>query len=202
VDFRALNKRIVIESVPLPDIHSCFHCFAAATVFITSDLNSAYYQIPLSERSRQCTALATDWNLLGWEKNAREKKTGKLCAYKESDDNGTRLVNFAASVNMAVGSTLFRHKSIHKATLSSPDGATQNQIDHVLIDSKHRSDLVDTRGYTGANIDSDHFVTIAGIQSKFSTVHKRKNTTLNKKNMMLQNCTIQRPQKNLQIQLK
>jgi hypothetical protein len=47
----------------LPDIHSCFHWFAGATVFSTLDLNSAYNQIPLSERSRQCTAFATDWNL-------------------------------------------------------------------------------------------------------------------------------------------
>jgi hypothetical protein len=63
VDYRALNRKIVIESVPLPDIHSCFHWFAGTTVFSTLDLNSAYYQIPLSERSHQCTAFATDWNL-------------------------------------------------------------------------------------------------------------------------------------------
>jgi hypothetical protein len=63
VDYRALNKKIVIESVPLLDIHSCFHWFAGATVFSTLDLNSAYNQIPLSERSRQCTAFATDWSL-------------------------------------------------------------------------------------------------------------------------------------------
>jgi hypothetical protein len=56
-------EKIVIESVPLPDIHSCFHWFAGATVLSTLDLNSAYNQIPLSERSRQCTAFATDWNL-------------------------------------------------------------------------------------------------------------------------------------------
>jgi hypothetical protein len=43
VDYRALNKKIFIESVPLPDIHSCFHWFAGATVFTTLDLNSAYY---------------------------------------------------------------------------------------------------------------------------------------------------------------
>jgi hypothetical protein len=63
VDYRALNKRIVVEPVPLSDIHSCFHWFAGATVFITLDLNSAYYQIPLSAGSRQCTAFVTDWNL-------------------------------------------------------------------------------------------------------------------------------------------
>jgi hypothetical protein len=47
VDYRALNK-IKVESVPLPDIHSCFHWFKSATLFTTLDLNSAY-QIGLTE---------------------------------------------------------------------------------------------------------------------------------------------------------
>ena len=63
VDFRALNKRIAIESVPLPDVHSAFHWFAKAKIFTTLDLNSAYYQVPLSEASKPLTAFCTDWNL-------------------------------------------------------------------------------------------------------------------------------------------
>jgi hypothetical protein len=46
VDFRVLNKRIVMESIPLPDIHSKFHSFAKAEYFTTLDLNQAYHQIP------------------------------------------------------------------------------------------------------------------------------------------------------------
>jgi hypothetical protein len=42
VDFRALNKCIAVESVPLPDIHSAFHWFAKAKYFTTLDLNQAY----------------------------------------------------------------------------------------------------------------------------------------------------------------
>jgi hypothetical protein len=80
---------------------------------------------------------------VAWEKSARAT-IGKFSTHKESNDNRTRLVNFAASVNMVVGSTLFPHKLIHKAAWRSADGATQNQIDHVLIDSGHRSDLLDT----------------------------------------------------------
>lgn len=63
VDYRALNKKIVLDSVPLPDIHSCLYLFAGATVFSSLNLNSAYNQIPLSERSCQCMAFATDRNL-------------------------------------------------------------------------------------------------------------------------------------------
>jgi len=46
VDFRVLNMRIVIESVPLPDIRSAFHWFAKTKYFTTLDLNQAYHQIP------------------------------------------------------------------------------------------------------------------------------------------------------------
>jgi hypothetical protein len=63
VDYRTLNKKIKIESVPLPDIHSCFHWFKAAKVFTSLDLNSAYHQIGLSERSKPLTAFVTDWTL-------------------------------------------------------------------------------------------------------------------------------------------
>ena len=63
VDYRVLNTRIDVESVPLPDVHNSFHWFAKARYYTTIDLNSAYHQIPLSESSRQVTAFATDWNL-------------------------------------------------------------------------------------------------------------------------------------------
>jgi hypothetical protein len=63
VDYRALNKKIKVESVPLPDIQSCFHWFGSAKVFTSLDTNSAYHRIGLTERSRPSTAFTTDWNL-------------------------------------------------------------------------------------------------------------------------------------------
>ena len=63
VDFRVLNKRIAIESVPLPDVHSACHWFGKARYFTTLDLNQAYHQIPLSAASKPLTAFCTDWNL-------------------------------------------------------------------------------------------------------------------------------------------
>jgi hypothetical protein len=63
VEFRALNKRIAIGSVPLSDVHPTFHWFANAKFYTTLDLNQANNQIPLSKKSKPLTAFCTDWNL-------------------------------------------------------------------------------------------------------------------------------------------
>ena len=63
VDFRALNKKIAMESFPLPDILSACHWFGKARYFTIIDLKQAYYQIPLSEASKPLTGFCTDRNL-------------------------------------------------------------------------------------------------------------------------------------------
>ena len=63
VDFRMLNKRISIESVPLLDVHSPFQWFAKAQYFTTLDLHQAYEQILLAKASKPLTAFCTDWNI-------------------------------------------------------------------------------------------------------------------------------------------
>jgi hypothetical protein len=47
-----------------------------------------------------------------------------------------------------------------------------NQIDHILIDARHCSDLMDVRGYKGANIDSDHYLIISKIRIRLSNARK------------------------------
>lgn len=74
-----------------------------------------------------------------------------------SNGNITRLVDFAVANNLVVASTYFPHKRIHKATWNSPDGRTANQIDHVLIDGRHRGNILDVKSSRGPNI-SDHFL--------------------------------------------
>lgn len=63
IDYRKLNQCIEIEQVPLPDLHSAFHWFGKAKFFSVIDLNQAYHQIPLSERSRDLTAFCVPWML-------------------------------------------------------------------------------------------------------------------------------------------
>jgi hypothetical protein len=65
--------------------------------------------------------------------------------HKIGNDNGVRLVNFATSKNLGVKSMMFPHRNIHKYTLMSPDGKTHNQIDHMLVDRRRHSNVLDFR---------------------------------------------------------
>lgn len=51
---------------------------------------------------------------------------GKYSMHKECNENGDRVIGFAASKNMVIGSTRFNYKDIHKPTWVSPDGRTMN----------------------------------------------------------------------------
>jgi hypothetical protein len=57
-------------------------------------------------------------------------------------------------------------------TWRSPDGQTFNQIDHLLIDARHVSNVMDVRTFRGANIDSDHYLLISEIRSWISSARK------------------------------
>ncbi|PSN37502.1 hypothetical protein C0J52_26535 [Blattella germanica] len=81
---------------------------------------------------------------------------GKFSLHEDSNDNGDRLVTFATSKNLTVKSTTFQHKDIHKHTWTSPDGQTRNLIDHVLVDKRWHSSIIDIRSVRGLDCNSDH----------------------------------------------
>ncbi|PNF31069.1 hypothetical protein B7P43_G17391, partial [Cryptotermes secundus] len=68
IDYRLLNKKIVFDAFPMPNVESAFAHFEKATIFSVLDLNSAYYQIPLSAKSRKATAFCTPFGLFEFTK--------------------------------------------------------------------------------------------------------------------------------------
>ena len=65
--------------------------------------------------------------------------------HQDSNDNGVRIVNFASHKILVVKSTMFPHQNIHKYTWTSPNGQTHNQIDHILIDRRRHSSIIDVQ---------------------------------------------------------
>ena len=98
--------------------------------------------------------------------------TAKNSLHSLMNGNGSRLIHFAVSGNVIMGSTFYPLKVIHKSTWRSPDGVTFNQIDHLLMYRRHKFILMDVRSYRGANIDSDHYLVIAVLRAQISNVKK------------------------------
>jgi endonuclease/exonuclease/phosphatase family metal-dependent hydrolase len=106
-------------------------------------------------------------------------KIGKEQAYSQvsrrrtlldsSNQNGGIVCNFAIHNNMCIMSTQYQHKRILKGTWTAPEGATTNQIDHVLINANKRSVAEDVRSMRGLNCDSDHVLVRRVIKQKLIT---------------------------------
>uniref|UniRef100_A0A8D9ELZ3 Craniofacial development protein 2 n=1 Tax=Cacopsylla melanoneura TaxID=428564 RepID=A0A8D9ELZ3_9HEMI len=107
---------------------------------------------------------------------------GKESLHSVSNDNGSRLLSFSNSANMCVTGTIFHHKNIHKHTWVSPDGQTRNQIDHILIDQRHRRTVMDVRSMRGAECGSDHFLVLMKLRQRLATTKRNKHKVEDKIN--------------------
>jgi endonuclease/exonuclease/phosphatase family metal-dependent hydrolase len=116
--------------------------------------------------------LLSDFNAKVGRENIFKPTIGKESLHEISNDNGVRVVNFAMSKNLVVKSTMFPHPQIHKHNWTSPEGKTHNQIDHVLIDRRRHSSILDVRSFRGADCDTDHYLVVAKVRERLA-VSKR-----------------------------
>ena len=68
VDLRAVNKAVIVDKYPLPNIQELLGELRGATVFSSLDLNSAYHQLLLHEDSRDLTAFITHVGLFRFKR--------------------------------------------------------------------------------------------------------------------------------------
>ena len=107
--------------------------------------------------------LMGDWNAKVGDRQRREAKEWE------------RFVELCESNNLAITTTLFPHKDIHKHTWISPDTRTKNPIDHVAVCGKFKRSVLGTRAFRGADINSDHHLVVAKIKLRLCRVVKKAN---------------------------
>lgn len=153
------------------------------------ELDRIYDSIPTSD----IKMVIGDMNAQVGKEEAFRTVVGVHSLHAKSNDNGCRLVQFAAAKNMVTRSTHFDRKDIHKITWISNDGRTKTQIDHVLIE-KHRADsITNVRSYRGTTHESDHHLIKSIMRLKKRQTTKKKAEPRPKYNTgMLKNEAVQK----------
>jgi len=77
---------------------------------------------------------------------------GKESWNHTTNDNGHKIVDFCSSRDLIISSTYIPRKNIYKYTWSAPDGKTKSQIDHIIIDKRHKTLIRNIRSYRGGGV--------------------------------------------------
>jgi endonuclease/exonuclease/phosphatase family metal-dependent hydrolase len=112
--------------------------------------------------------LLGDFNAKVGREDIFKPTIGNESLHEISNDNGVRVVNFATTKNLIDKSMMFPYRSIHKFTWTSPVGKTHNQIDHILIDRRRHSSILDGRLFRAADCDTDHYVVVANVRERLA----------------------------------
>jgi hypothetical protein len=112
--------------------------------------------------------LLRDFNAKVGREDIFKPTIGNESLHEISNDTGIRVVNFATSKNRIVKSTMLPHRNIHKYNWTSPDGNTHNKIDHILIDSRRHTSVIDVRSFRPADCDTDHYLVVAKIRERIA----------------------------------
>jgi hypothetical protein len=75
-------------------------------------------------------------------------------------------VDFALAHNLVTGTTLYIKTSIREPGRPPMEIPSTR---YILIDAKHRSNLLDVRAFRGANVDSDHYLTASKIPARIAS---------------------------------
>lgn len=129
-----------------------------------ADLEKTYDETP----SFDMKIILGDFNGKIGKERIYHPTTGRHSLHDTTSSNKKKLIEFATAKRMIISSIYFPHKRIHKGTWKSLDGRTVNQINHMLVDKRYASHIIDVKTKRGANVDSDHFLVTAKVKTKIA----------------------------------
>lgn len=113
-----------------------------------------------------------DWNEnVGGRREGDNGIVGDHAVRGREKRQGERFVPFCATNNLAIASTMYPHKNIHKYTWKSLDGRYHNHIDHTAVNARFRRSINDIRVY---RTFSDHNLMVAVTQLRLCRLGKKK----------------------------
>lgn len=165
---------------------TCIQCYApteAAELSVKESFYDLLSSILTSVHRGDIVIMMGDFNAqVGADNTSAESTMGKH-GLGRLTENGELLVDTCTTNNLVIGGTLFPHPRVHKVTWVSPDGITENQIDHITISRKWRGSLLDVRNKRGADVGSDHHLVIATIRIKIAAIKKNTQTSQKRYNV-------------------
>ena len=173
-NFIPRNKRlcaIILEGKVRPVAIICCHApwnskkLREETEAFYNGLSKLFAELP----RRAVKIVLGDLNArVGRNPNPGEPHVGKFSYHYRSNNNGERLVNFAAAHDLCISSTMSSRPRRERVTWVSADRVTLSQIDHILVQISFSSYISDVRSEWSACNDSDHLP----VSAKFVTRYK------------------------------
>jgi hypothetical protein len=148
------------------------------------DLDAFYEQLGdvVAKKGSECVILLGDFNArIGNSKTnaGYERVVGKF-GEDTLNSNGKRLLDFCDFNGLAVTSSFFKHKWIHRYTYVNESLDHKSIIDYIIIEQDKRQEVCDTRVFRGFTFGSDHYLLGAHLSVGKVCQAKRKKKIVHK----------------------
>ena len=152
-------------------------CYAPTTDHPEKEVEEFYSQIEEALKqtnSQDMVIILGDFNAkVG--KTATSTSIGKYGLGK-TNERGELLIGFCEKHQLTIMNTIFKQPERRLYTWKSAGDVTRNQIDYIMISSRHKNNIKNCRTYPGADIGSDHNPVIANMKVKLKIPKRPKMT--------------------------